>query len=490
VASPIAKAQMAAFGDAVTFLLEGVGKYIRDFASHGIQDQDAFSRWNSTMPPRLERCVHDLVRDKMVTQPSVLAISAWDGEMTYGELDDASRRLAHHLAGRGVGPEVMIGLCMDKSKWAVVAMLAILRAGGAVVPLGSQHPLARIEGIVQDTAAPLLLVDRDHEQRLAALATHTQLLAVDCFFNGAPATAAATRFTEPCTSVRPDHVAWVIYTSGSTGKPKGVVLEHGALATSILAHGPAIGIQSHDRLSQFAAHTFDVAIAEIMTTLSFGACICVPSENDRINRLTPFLSEANITIATLTSTVAALVQPHDTPTIRTLILTGEAVQPKVVDQWVQQATVMNAYGPSESSIWTTGNKIQNKSEATNIGKPLAGGFWVVNPANIGQLVPLGAPGELLIEGPLLARGYLNDPAKTAAAFVTDPAFVQQLGLSASRRMYRTGDIVQQNADGSLTYLGRRDTQVKIRGQRVEIGEIESHIVRLLPDAREAIVDVV
>ncbi|KAF2257486.1 acetyl-CoA synthetase-like protein, partial [Lojkania enalia] len=456
------------------------------------EDSAQLCKWNSTVSPRVERCIHDLVLHKMATQPAALAISAWDGEMTYGELDDASRRLAYHLIERGVGPEIMVGMCMDKSKLGVVAMLAILRAGGAVVPLGIQHPVARIEGIVKDTAAPLVLVDRSHEQRLATLAARVPLLAIDSFFDAAPVEWAGMPdpAAKPCTSVRPAHAAWVIYTSGSTGKPKGVVLEHDALATSILAHGPVFGINSRDRLSQFAAYTFDVAIGEVMTTLSFGACICVPSENDRINRLTSFLAEAKVTIAALTSTVAKLVQPQDTPTVRTMILIGEAVQPKVIDQWVQQATIINAYGPSECSIWMTGNKIRNRSEASNIGKPLSGGFWVVNPANIGQLVPLSAPGELLIEAPLLARGYLNDSAKTAAAFVTDPAFVQQLGLSAGRRMYRTGDIVQQNADGSLTYLGRRDTQVKIRGQRVEMGEIESQIVRLLPAAREAVVDVV
>ncbi|THC87865.1 hypothetical protein EYZ11_012689 [Aspergillus tanneri] len=449
------------------------------------EDGVQLSRWNSTVPPRVERCVHDLVLDKMAVQPSAVAISSWDGEITYKELDDYSRRLGYHLVERGVRPETMVGLCMDKSKWAVVAMLAILRAGGAVVPLGVQHPLARIEGIVKDTAMRLILVDRGQEQRLGAL--DTQLLADDSFFCVSPAIPIPSG--EPCISVRPENVAWVIYTSGSTGMPKGVVLEHRALATSILAHGRAFGIQSDDRLSQFAAYTFDVAIQEIMTSLAFGACICIPSEDDRVNRLMPFLSDANVTITTLTSTVASLVQPENTPSVRTLVLMGEAVQPKVVDQWFDHADIINAYGPSECCIHTTGNKTQKRSEAPNIGKPLAGVFWVVNPANVGQLVPIGAPGELLIEGPQLARGYLNDPVKTAAAFINDPAFTDHLGLTG-RRMYRTGDLVQQNADGSFIYLGRRDTQVKIRGQRVEIGEIESQIMYLLPDASEAIVDVV
>lgn len=482
----VAEGQLAGFCDAVTFLLERTEASIGDFPSLTTQDQTILSELNSCVPAPVERCIHDLVQRQMTTQPAAPAISAWDGELTYGELDNASRRLAFHLADCGVRAEVMVGLCMDKSKWTAVAMLAILRAGGAVVPLGVQHPLARIEGIVRDTAAPVVLVDRGHEERLAGLAAYARLLAIDTYFDST-AVATPVPMHEPCTSVRPEHVAWVVYTSGSTGTPKGVILEHRALATSILAHGSSFGICPYDRMSQFAAHTFDAAIQEIMTTLSFGACICVPSEDDRVNRLTPFLLEARITIIQLTPTVAALVRPQDIPTVRMLILIGEALKWNVTDQWLGHADLINAYGPSECCIYSTSRKIQDSADSLNIGTTLAGGAWVVNPANIGQLVPLCTPGELLLEGPLLARGYLNDTAKTAATFVTDPAFVRNLALSPGRRMYRTGDIVQQNLDGSLIYIGRRDTQVKIRGQRVEIGEIESQIARLLPETKHSCV---
>ncbi|UZP34632.1 hypothetical protein NXS19_002448 [Fusarium pseudograminearum] len=474
IAGPVAKAQMAAFEDAVSFLLEGVDLSVRDFPSHSPQDRAAFIRWNSTKPARLESCVHELVVEKMAEQPEALAVSSWDGELTYGELERASRRLAYHLVEKGVGPEVMVGMCMEKSKLGVVAMVATLLAGGGLVPLGVSHPLARIEGIVKDAASPLILVDRVHEERLAELGSYTELVAVDSFFDNASSTAIPS--SGPFTSVGPDNVAWMIFTSGSTGKPKGVVLEHGSLATSILYHGRRLDIQPHDRLLQFAAFTFDAAIQEIITALAFGATTCIPSESDRMDRLSNYLAESKVTIATLTSTVAALVRPQETPTVRTIILMGEAVQAKVVDQWIDYATVINAYGPSECCIHSTCRPVTDSSASLNIGTAIAGATWVVNPTNINQLVPLGGQGELLLEGPLLARGYLNDSAKTAQAFVTDPAFVRELELGSDQhRMYRTGDLVQQNTDGTLTYLGRIDSQIKIRGQRVEIGEIEYHI---------------
>jgi amino acid adenylation domain-containing protein/non-ribosomal peptide synthase protein (TIGR01720 family) len=474
IAGPVAKAQMAAFEDAVTFLLEGADLSVHDFPSHSSQDRAAFISWNSTKPARLESCVHDLVVNKMAEQPEALAVSSWDGELTYGELERASRRLAYYLVEKGVGPEVMVGMCMEKSKLGVVAMVATLLAGGGLVPLGVSHPLARIDGIVKDAASPLILVDRVHEERLAELGSYTELVAVDSFFDEAPSTAIPS--SGPYTSVGPDNVAWMIFTSGSTGKPKGVVLEHGSLATSILYHGRRLDIQPYDRLLQFAAFTFDAAIQEIITALAFGATTCIPSEGDRMNRLSNYLAESKVTIATLTSTVAALVRPQETPTVRTIILMGEAVQAKVVDQWIEHATVINAYGPSECCIHSTCRPVTDSSASLNIGTAIAGATWVVNPTNIGQLVPLGGQGELLLEGPLLARGYLNDSVKTAQAFVTDPAFVRELGLGhGQHRMYRTGDLVQQNTDGTLTYLGRIDSQIKIRGQRVEIGEIEYHI---------------
>nr|POF23650.1 nonribosomal peptide synthetase vlms [Quercus suber] len=453
-------------------------------------DRATLLEWISKVPPRMEACIHDLVRETVTIRPTAPAVCAWDGDLTYSELHDSASRLAHHLVKLGVRPETMVGLCMDKSRWAVDAMLAVLQAGGAVVPLGVQHPRSRVETILRDTGAPIILVDAQQAARLSDLAAHLVTVEV-----ALASDALRERFVSasdlPCTTVKPGHPAWVVYTSGSTGVPKGVVLEHAALCTSMRAHGSQFGHDLHTRQLQFAAHTFDATIQEVFTTFRQGGCVCIPSEEGRLNDLERYVNDLRVTSAPLTSTVAALIEPTAVPSLRKIVLVGEAVSAAVVEQWLPHGHLLHAYGPTECCIHSTCSRpIQGAGDAGVIGYALAGRLWVTRPDSPDRLCPIGVPGELLIESPLLARGYLNDEAKTAASFIVDPAFVGGLGLAPGRRMYRTGDLVRQNHDGSFTFLGRRDTQIKIRGQRVEIGEIETWISRLLPSTRAACVDLI
>ncbi|KAL3470125.1 hypothetical protein BJX99DRAFT_264507 [Aspergillus californicus] len=446
---------------------------------------------NTHVPPRLDRCVHDMIYERAALQPNAPAICAWDGDWTYAEVSDLAATLACRLSAElGVGPGRMVGVCMDKSKWAVVAMLAVLCSGGVVVPLGVNHPLPRIQTIVQDTGLEVTLVDDKQHQRLSDLglslvtvtAEHIQELPVLDHHQKA--------FTLDNTGVTPDDMAWMIYTSGSTGTPKGVILEHGALATSMEAHGSVFKFNTNTRVLQFAAHTFDATIQDVFTTLYKGGCVCIPSEHDRVNQLTHAMVSMDVNCATLTSTVASLLVPEELSSMQTIILVGEPVTPAAVELWSPHATVLNAYGPSECSIHSScSDPVTDAALAPNIGRPLGSCFWVVDPDNYHALRPIGAPGELLIEGPIQARGYLNDIKKTQTSFVTDPDFMTPLGLSGhERRLYRTGDLVRQNDNGTLTHMGRRDLQVKIRGQRVEVGEVEYQIHRKLPSARTVAVE--
>ncbi|KAH7330243.1 hypothetical protein BKA65DRAFT_554232 [Rhexocercosporidium sp. MPI-PUGE-AT-0058] len=460
---------------------------ISDVQTLGTTDLSRIREKNRQIPPRPERCLHDRILANALEQPFAEAVCAWDGTLTYAELDRWSARLANHLLAMGIEPEAKIGLSMAKSQWAVIAMLAILRAGAAVVPLGIHLPLGRVEVIIRDATVRIVLADEQQQVRLASM--EADVLTIDVsFLSDLASTSSVSRIMRQPEST---DSAFIIYTSGSTGAPKGVVLEHRSLSASAEAHGAAFGLNPSSRVLQFAAYTFDVSIQENLTTLYYGGCVCVPSEDERMSNLENCVVSTGVNFMSLTSTVAEFLEPTKIPAVETLVLLGEPVTQAVLDLWAEQATVLNAYGPAECSIHSTCSPpLVHRKYASLIGRPLAGCFWVVDPRDHNRLCPIGVPGELLIEGPFLARGYLNDLAKTNSSFVIDPDFVQQYDLGHNRRMYRTGDLVKQNEDGTYNILGRRDTQVKIRGQRVELAEIEYWVLRSLPHVRRAAVNLI
>jgi len=487
---PMAEALLSQFEYAMQQLDIHSNTIIGDLDLFKPADVERVRNWNQPVLKATseQSCIHELVQAVVERQPNARAVLSWDGAMSYLTLCKAACRLAHHLVSLGVGPEVTVGVCMDKSVWAMVSMLAILQSGGVVVALGTQHPLSRIKTIIADADIRVNLIDKAQAKRLGSV-PHP-IVVDESFVDQLPAHA-----LPPSTSVKPENAAWIVYTSGSTGTPKGVVLEHQSLCTGIIAHGTLFGNNTRTRALQFASHTFGVVIEDMFTTLIFGGCTCIPSEDERLNmkELESMMRGMHVNFVNLTSTAASLIDPHEVPEIETVVLGGEAVRPAVVEMWAKHARILNAYGQSECSVESVIGLVEHEGDAMKIGNPIGrSAAWVVDTSDCNRLVPVGAPGELLIQGPLLARGYLNDANKTAASFVSDPTFLTRLGFSSKHgsRMYRTGDLVQQNEDGSLMYLGRRDGQIKVRGQRVEPGEIESRIVQLHPEISHAFVGLV
>jgi len=477
---------MELFRDSLNFVLQNAEKPCSEFWGLTTQDQAKILARNGSPYAVKGNCVQDQVWATTQRQPDLPAVNAWDGELTYGELNASARRLAVNLIRFGLRLEGKIGVCMDKSRWVPVAMLAILQAGGVVVPLGNQDPLNRIQTIVRNAGISILLADRAHATRLEGIVPHTFIIDTP-YLGQLPS---PTNTTWP--SVSSDNAAWIVHTSGSTGVPKAVVLEHKTLCATMYVQAARYGMGPSTRALQFSAHTFDVVVKDIFTTLSFGGCVCIPSESQRLNDPGMAIKTMGVNFATLTPTVASLLDLGDLPALDTIVLTGEAVQPAVIQPWLKEGRVkiFNGYGPSECShVSTINGPITRAEDASNIGFPAANCLWIADPLDFNRLSPIGAVGELLIEG-AIAREYLHDPEKTAAAFVIDPGFVKRLGIAPGRRMYRTGDLVRQNKDGSLTYLGRRDTQLKVRGQRVEVGEIESRISQSLPGIPLVCVDLV
>ncbi|KAF2475447.1 acetyl-CoA synthetase-like protein [Lindgomyces ingoldianus] len=438
--------------------------------------------WN-ILPQTLDECVHHRFDSQVQAFPGALAIRGFDGDYTYAELNSAADRLAHYLVELGVEPEVFVPTCFDKSSFAVIAMLAVLKAGGAAVPLDANHPKPALESRIEDTRAQVVLTSAARSELFEDIVPNVvivdSILLDDLPHENGPA----------CTSVEPQNPAFVIFTSGSTGRPKGVVLEHAAMVTSANAHGTNLGIGPGSRFLQFASYTFDNSLEEMFTTLQRGGCVCVPSEEQRMNDLPNAIAELDANFMDLTPTVAALLNPEDVPTITGMALGGEALTKAVVDQWSNHVHLHGQYGPSEASINSAWKDFKHGGEPTNIGRAIGSVSWVVHPENRNRLVPIGCKGELLIEGPILSRGYLNDPEKTAAAFIEDPEWTLAGGISG-RRFYCTGDLVYYTSTGEMMYLGRKDSQVKLNGQRVELGEIEHHLKLNLPAEAQSAVELV
>ena len=268
---------------------------------------------------------------------------------------------------------------------------------------------------------------------------------------------------------------YVLFTSGSTGMPKGVVVEHVAACSSILYHGPVLGFDTHSRVFQFASYTFDASIAEIFTTLFFGGCICVPSDAERMSNTAGAISRMMANWLFVTPSVLRLLDPDKVSSLRTLAVGGEADNKDNIEKWAEKLRMMAVYGPTECCIFSSVAIRDISSRPTHIGWAVGCSSWVVDLENPNQLAPSGTIGELLIQGPILARGYLNDSVKTGKAFITDPPWLHKGPLSGCRRFYKTGDMVRCNPDGSMDFVGRRDSQVKVNGQRIELGEIEYQI---------------
>ena len=448
------------------------------------RDRQQIQSWNSMMPDFVNDCVHNVIGQQTQSRPDAAAICAWDANFTYAELDELAGRLAHHLVTLGVGPETFVPTCFDKSAWTVVAMLAVLKAGGACVPLDATHPRSALETRVRDTQARIVVASPKRADTFKDIVPYVVAVDLSCLdqlpiYKGAA-----------CTTVQPINPCFVIYTSGSTGQPKGVVLEHRAITTSANAHGSVIPIGPDSRVLQFAAYTFDNSLAEIFTTLMRGGCVCVPSDHDRMNNLAKIINQLEVNLMDLTPTVASFLQPSEVPIVKTLGLGGEPVTKAATEVWGKAVSLYSCYGPSECSINCTWNgQVGTSGEPTNIGRAIGSVSWLVDPWNYDCLMPVGCIGELLIEGPILARGYLNDKEKTSKSFIEDPAWAvsPQTTGQRRRRMYRTGDLVRYNSDGTLTFIGRKDTQVKLNGQRIELGEIEYHLQLNLPtDAQSAV----
>ncbi len=426
--------------------------------------------------------------DRQVARtPDAPAVQHGDRTFTYAELDARADRLAHRLARLGAGPEAFVALALPASLELVVAILAVTRAGAAYVPLDPEYPLARTAAMLADSAPCLVLADPHSARRLPA--TDVPVIidhpASDHPTSDHPASdhpGSERPVDAPRPALMPQHPAYVIYTSGTSGTPKGVVVTHAGLAglahSSRYNHGAGPGC----RVLQFVSPSFDVSVAELCLALLTGACLVIPQRRPLGVELVEFLARERITHALLPPAVLAGLLPCDLPDLAVLMTGGEPCPPAVVARWAPGRRMLNAYGPTEATCEVTFSRQDPADpDATRcIGRAVRGvRVHVLD----GRLRPTasGVAGELYIAAPGVARGYLRAPARTAGRFVADPYG------SAGERMYRTGDLVRRLRDGRLEFLGRVDRQVKVRGFRVETGEVEATLLAVPAVVHAAVV---
>ncbi|PIG84732.1 hypothetical protein AARAC_010551 [Aspergillus arachidicola] len=434
------------------------------------EDQAQLQSWNSQRAPEIiKRCVHDLISELSRSQPDATAVCSWDGELSYGELEDLSNGFAVQLLGEGgIKPDTIIPLYFEKSKWTAVALLGVIKAGGAFALLDPATPLARLQTICESTRAPFVVCPLELASRARDLTGNVRVLNPD---DNSLATLAPS-YTG--SDVTPSSILYVVYTSGSTGQPKGVVIEHGAFCSSALAYIKTAEMNKETRALQFASYSFDVSVTDHLATLLAGGTICIPSAEDRMNDIVSVINKFQINYADFTPSFLRSLRPEDMPTVQTIVVGGEALSRAVIDIWGSHVRLLNIYGPAECCVLTTIQPhITLDSDPLNIGFGTGAVCWIADSSDHNRLVPIGAVGELLVGGPIVGRGYLNDPQKTEAVFVEDPDFLRGFATSSPHnRVYKTGDLVQYAPDGSIRFLGRKDMQVKLRGQRIELGEIE------------------
>lgn len=444
-------------------------------------DKAQILQWNSDRIDPIEKTIHDLVFKQGVLQPNAEAICAWDGTLSYREMCDHAAVFAHYLVSLGLDKEMFVPVCMDKSAWMVVAILGVLAAGGAYVPLDPAHPASRHEEIIADVGAKFVICLPKYTQRYTAKVE--TVLAID----------RSVFDTMKMSSKRPvnrsasTNMAYALFTSGSTGKPKGIVTEHASFVTSVSAFGPVVHLNRGTRAFHFASLTFDAAVMEIWGTLIFGGCVCIPSEEERLNDVAGAMNAMRIEWTFCTPSVASIIEPSSVPTLKTLVCGGEMISAEVINKWTPHVEVINGYGPTETSVFATLAKISPASEPACIGHGIRSTCtWVVDPDDHDRLTPVGSVGELALSGRALAREYLNNPEKTNAEFIENPRWAASFPTTTANRIYKTGDLVRYYPDGAIECLGRKDHQVKLHGQRMELGEIESRLSQM-DSIRHAIV---
>jgi amino acid adenylation domain-containing protein len=480
-----AAAQLHFFSSILTTLLGELNHEISEFLAVSQDELEELWNWNTPLPPDLRICMHDMISEQAAKQPEKNAVEAWDGILTYGQVDDYSTNLAKTLRLLNDSPNQIIPVMFEKSRWTVVAVLAIMKAGACFALLDPAQPEGRLRTVAQQTNATLLICANSQSTLAARIAPYATIIP---FSESKLEKMYGPYAEQPKTTlptVSPSAPLYIQFTSGSTGLPKGCIITHSQYTSGAMPRAYNAGYRQHSRVLDFASYAFDVCIDSMLCTLAHGATLCTPSVERRMNDLSGTMRNMRVTFAGMTPSVARTLDADIMKNLDSIALGGEGVSASDAASWGQNTKVVNAYGPSECTVGATINGDVGAKPYITMGKGIGCVIWLTEPGDHNRLVPIGAVGELLIEGPIVGNGYLNNSAKTKEVFIEDPEFLLQGSKSfpgRHGRIYKTGDLVRYDPDGhgEVIFVGRQDQQVKLRGQRIELAEIEYNMQRHLP----------
>ncbi|KAL4881917.1 acetyl-CoA synthetase-like protein [Aspergillus karnatakaensis] len=449
-------------------------KLIKDIEVISNHDLWRLRGWMEVDSPKPATTIHGLVNRHYRERPSHIAVSSTLGDITYEELGKRSAAIAQKLRDHGVVAGGIVGFCAEKSGFSIIVLLAILRAGACYLPISTSSPVDRMHYIAQKAELQVLVVESAMLERLKGNAgfLNVQMLTPSSLenFEVLPNDWTHEPFMDP------SQLAYIMFTSGSTGRPKGVALQHGAVSGGLEALNEIFGLSPSTRFLQFASFSFDASICEVFAPLVAGGTVCIPSDEERIGDLEGVMHKLNVTDASLTPSIVACLRPKALPTLKHLYIGGEAPSAAILSTWANVVRLSNIYGLTEGGVWDTVElNLTSTDNPKTIGRGIGAKCWIVDPDNINRLQPIGVEGELLLQSPYLAQGYLDDTAQSTKSFISLPESLSYLTEPFPARCYQTGDLARWQPDGRMVFSGRRAGFVKIRGLRVELGEVENAI---------------
>ncbi|OTA94240.1 hypothetical protein M434DRAFT_71646 [Hypoxylon sp. CO27-5] len=476
----------SAFGRAIEAILDSPRSIVKEVDLFSMLDHEQILAWNS-MPQVdiVNRNIHRLIADHASLNPEIQAVCAWDGDLSYGDLYSLSMVLAKHLLSSGLKPQTPVPVIMDRSRWAVVAMLAVLHAGAILVPVDADITSA-FGWIIKTVGADLVLVS-DHVRKYVDDPSIKVIV-----INDKTISATLAQVVDAALPQSASHeIACILFSCGTSKTPKGISYNHGALATACVGQGPTLLINPSSRVMHLSSYSVDVALSEIFTTLVNGGCVCVPSPSERIADFSGAARRMHVNWTYLTPTLSRKLDPESLPDIAVVCFRTRHLDSDAYVPWIDKAKVLLVYGFAEAGpLGLSATEVTHSKTMQCFGNPFCGNFWIVSPEDSNRLMPVGALGELVIGGPTLASGFNIDDANVKTWIGKSTTCARSLHQKSGSRLLKTGHYVRYREEGEIEFISDGSEETEIDGRKFRLSDVEPRLRQCLGRGVDVVVETI